>query len=47
MYDHPKQLSDEAIEEIVEFLSVVNARKGDVVYEQGSQATHIYFLQEG
>ena len=41
------KISNEIIEEIIEFLSVINLRKGDLVYEQGSQSTHIHFLQEG
>lgn len=35
------------LESIVQILSVVRIKKGDIIYEQGSEATHIYFLQEG
>ena len=40
-------MSDELLEGVVDFLSVMSVRKGTTIYEQGDEATHIYFLQEG
>jgi CRP-like cAMP-binding protein len=40
-------LSDEVLEGVVEFLKVVTMRKGEIIYEQDSEPTHIFFLQEG
>lgn len=41
------QLDDEVLEDIINFMTVQKRRKNDVVYEQGAEANHIYFLEEG
>jgi len=35
------------LEDIISFMVVQKRRKNDIIYEQGTEANYIYFLEEG